>query len=200
MNQQDLRVLKSEEAIKEAFISLIEKKGFAKVTVKDITSKAIVNRGTFYLHHVDKFALLDEIENSLLEGLGIFMSKIPVSDFRQATTSTIANPILVSYFEYIQQNERLFKILLLNKSDMNFVVKLKHFVYSKIIYTINLWTNEADNTLIPPEYLATIASSVYAGLFCYWLESGMTKTPVEMGKILTAFWKYDIMNLPTKEK
>ena len=47
--------------IREAFFSLLAEVGFAKMTVADICRRADINRGTFYLHYEDKFALLDAL-------------------------------------------------------------------------------------------------------------------------------------------
>ena len=44
--------------IREAFFALLAEVGFAKMTVADICRRADINRGTFYLHYEDKFALL----------------------------------------------------------------------------------------------------------------------------------------------
>ena len=63
--------------IREAFFALLAEVGFAKMTVADICRCADINRGTFYLHYEDKFALLDAlIDEALaaappLEGTGV---------------------------------------------------------------------------------------------------------------------------------
>jgi len=53
--------------IREAFFDLFSEVGFAKMTVADICRRADINRGTFYLHYEDKFALLDAIIDEALE-------------------------------------------------------------------------------------------------------------------------------------
>lgn len=52
--------------IREAFFALLAEVGFAKMTVADICRRADINRGTFYLHYEDKFALLDELIDEAL--------------------------------------------------------------------------------------------------------------------------------------
>ena len=52
--------------IREAFFSLLAEVGFAKMTVADICRRADINRGTFYLHYEDKFALLDALIDEAL--------------------------------------------------------------------------------------------------------------------------------------
>lgn len=48
MEQTDLRVIRTKKLIKDAFFSLIEEQGFEAVTVKQLTERAGINRGTFY--------------------------------------------------------------------------------------------------------------------------------------------------------
>ena len=60
-NKIDPRVKRTRELIMNAFITVVTKKGFESITVKDITSEATINRATFYAHFTDKYALLDTI-------------------------------------------------------------------------------------------------------------------------------------------
>ena len=51
----DLRIKRTQSAIKSAFFELIEEKEFEHISVKDITDRAMISRNTFYLHYSDKF-------------------------------------------------------------------------------------------------------------------------------------------------
>lgn len=55
----DPRVTRTRKLIRDALTSLIAEKSFEAITVQDIAERATINRGTFYLHYTDKFALLD---------------------------------------------------------------------------------------------------------------------------------------------
>ncbi len=57
----DPRVKRTRNLLEQAFMELIQEKGFQGVTVQDITERAGVNRATFYAHFPDKYALLDRI-------------------------------------------------------------------------------------------------------------------------------------------
>lgn len=61
VHQIDSRVLKTEQAIKEAFMELVKEKGYNQVTVSDICKKSSINRNTFYLHYLDKDDLVVKI-------------------------------------------------------------------------------------------------------------------------------------------
>ena len=61
MKETDLRYVKTERAIRDAFFELLEESEFDKVSVTDITQRAQINRNTFYLHYSDKFNLVNSI-------------------------------------------------------------------------------------------------------------------------------------------
>ncbi|MBA2396927.1 MAG: TetR/AcrR family transcriptional regulator [Ktedonobacteraceae bacterium] len=60
MNErEDPRVLRTRQLLLQAFSDLYSEKGFHAMTVQDITKRARVNRGTFYTHFEDKYAILE---------------------------------------------------------------------------------------------------------------------------------------------
>ena len=61
------KTLQTKNEIKQALISLLEEKNFNAVTVRDITERAQINRGTFYLHYLDKYDLLEKCEQEIFE-------------------------------------------------------------------------------------------------------------------------------------
>jgi len=54
----DPRVRRTRQSIVQAFMKLINQKGFQAISVQDITEQAGINRATFYAHFPDKYALL----------------------------------------------------------------------------------------------------------------------------------------------
>jgi AcrR family transcriptional regulator len=57
--REDPRVLRTRHLLLQAFSDLYSEKGFHAMTVQDITDRARVNRGTFYSHFEDKYAILE---------------------------------------------------------------------------------------------------------------------------------------------
>lgn len=58
--REDPRVLRTRQLLLQAFSDLYSEKGFHAMTVQDITQRAKVNRGTFYTHFEDKYAILED--------------------------------------------------------------------------------------------------------------------------------------------
>src|SRR5437879_5578939 len=61
MNETDRRVKRSRKLLQEAFRQLLTEKGFDAISVQDVAERAEVNRGTFYAHFPDKYALLEQV-------------------------------------------------------------------------------------------------------------------------------------------
>ena len=58
----DIRIEKTEKAIKNAFLELRAKKPLEKITVKELCALACINKSTFYSHYEDIFALSELME------------------------------------------------------------------------------------------------------------------------------------------
>lgn len=70
---EDLRVVKTIEAVKRAFEELICEKDYEKITVKELCERARLNKKTFYHYYETLDALLVELQMELSEG---FMERI----------------------------------------------------------------------------------------------------------------------------
>lgn len=65
MNKEDLRIIKTRNALREALVTLMKDKQFEEIKISDICDTALVNRSTFYAHYEDKYELLVDIIDSL---------------------------------------------------------------------------------------------------------------------------------------
>ena len=70
MKRTDARVRYTQKVLKESLLSLLNDKPINKITVKEVCDRAELNRATFYAHYSDCFALLESIENELVEAFG----------------------------------------------------------------------------------------------------------------------------------
>src|SRR5215207_7009370 len=61
----DRRIQRTRQALQQAFMDIVRDKGFAATSIQEITERADVNRGTFYLHFADKHTLTEEVVREL---------------------------------------------------------------------------------------------------------------------------------------
>ena len=62
----DLRIVKTKNAIRAAFLELRSKQALEKIKVKRLCELAVINKTTFYKHYQDIYALSEEIENETI--------------------------------------------------------------------------------------------------------------------------------------
>ena len=71
----DLRIEKTEKAIKNAFMELRSKKPLEKISVRELCALACINKSTFYSHYEDIYQLSDALETesilSMLQGISL---------------------------------------------------------------------------------------------------------------------------------
>ncbi|MCH4568631.1 TetR/AcrR family transcriptional regulator [Bacillus sp. ES1-5] len=61
--EEDVRIYKTKKNISEALIILLNEKDFNQITIKDICSRSLISKSTFYSHFVDKYDLMEKIVN-----------------------------------------------------------------------------------------------------------------------------------------
>ncbi len=62
----DPRVQRTRKLIMDSFMELSGEKEFKDITVKDITTEAMINRATFYYHFEDIYDLLEKVLSEVL--------------------------------------------------------------------------------------------------------------------------------------
>jgi len=65
-SKTDPRVLRTRRLIMDSFIELSSNKEFKDITIKDITTEAMINRATFYYHFEDIYDLLEKALSEVL--------------------------------------------------------------------------------------------------------------------------------------
>ena len=63
----DLRVVKTQKNIKQAFIEMLCDMNYEQITVQELSQRAMINRKTFYLHYPSLDCLLHEIQNEMAQ-------------------------------------------------------------------------------------------------------------------------------------
>ncbi|WP_307891737.1 TetR/AcrR family transcriptional regulator [Bacillus swezeyi] len=181
--QTDRRINRTKRMIRDALSGLMEEKTFEEITVTDISQKADINRGTFYLHYQDKYDLLEQSESEIIKDIRN-ISKQSLQSVKILNGSIIDKPLpfVVNIFEYFKENAVFMKAILGPKGTGSFPIKFKS-VLSENLKRIKK-TIRAD-TLVPEEYLISYIVGAHVSVLQRWLASGMKETPHEMALILS---------------
>jgi AcrR family transcriptional regulator len=108
----DRRVLRSQQALKEALLQLMLEKGYGETTVSDIVERANVGRSTFYVHFADKEDLLQQS----LQGLRDFLTDETLVPSQREGPSHPALAFALPMFLHAYEQQRLFRSLMAARS------------------------------------------------------------------------------------
>ncbi|MFC5827580.1 TetR/AcrR family transcriptional regulator [Nonomuraea insulae] len=102
MSRENVRVRRTRTLLRQALVELIEEHGFERLTVGQITERAMVSRAAFYRNYRDKYQLVEQIfEEAMGELLGTM-------------TDQPGTPVLerwTGFFEHIDHYHRLYGAL-----------------------------------------------------------------------------------------
>ena len=182
--KQDLRIVKTREAIKEAFIELIEEKGFEAITIKDITEKARINRGTFYAHYEDKYHCMASYEEEFIQGMISIAKKLRPMD-QQVVEKDTPLPIAIEVFNYIFKNRNMLKAFLSSHGVPYFQEKLKQAMWEQLYEKSKIKFIDPAKMLVSPHYFSSYIAGAHISVIQTWLNNGCQESPEEMAKVLS---------------
>ena len=151
MNKNESRYFNTAIRMDEALITLLEKKDFEYITIKEICDTAGVNRSTFYLHYENTFDLLQETTRYILDKHFAYYS----SDTKEITARFanaelkdllfITSEYLVPYLTFIKDNQRIFRVSIknFNSLSLNDVYrKMFEYIFNPILKRFNVPENK----------------------------------------------------------
>ena len=176
MSKVDRRIRKTREAINQAFIELMAERDFDKITINDISERANMNRGTIYLHYIDKFDLLDKCIEEHLENMLKFC--------------TLANPdekssnmfqCVLPMFQYFEEHILFYSSMLKNKGIPCF--------HDRLLLITRHGMNERMKTGDinqggSNEIVVQFMSSAFVGVVEWWIKNNMPHSPQYMAQHL----------------
>ncbi|CYU63123.1 MULTISPECIES: TetR/AcrR family transcriptional regulator [Streptococcus] len=120
----DRRIAKTKRAIFQAFLTLLNDKGYDDMRVQDVIDLADVGRSTFYAHYASKEALLEELCHDLFHHL--FTGR------EDADVKTL----LAHIFKHFRTNQDRVASLLLSRNAYflrELEAELKHDIFPKVV-------------------------------------------------------------------
>jgi Transcriptional regulator len=169
----DRRIQKTRQAIMNSFVDLLTEKGFDKITINDIADRANINRGTVYLHYVDKFDLLDKCIETYVELLLQHCAN---------TSDTSFNVIaLQSIFEYLEKNITIYRLLFSNEGAGYFRKRLYSIIAQELTGVIAL---KPENNKFLNDVTIHFLASGFIGVLEWWVNNSMPCNVQEITDLL----------------
>ena len=186
MNKNESKYFNTAIKMDEALITLLEKKDFSYITIREICEVAGVNRSTFYLHYENTSDLLKETTRYIIDKhLAYYSSETASISLRYETCKKselvfITEEYLTPYLTFIKENQRLFKVAIKQFNSMNFgevYGNMFTHIFSPILARFNV--PEKERTYIMKFYLTGIFAIVME-----WLDKDCAEDINEITKII----------------
>jgi AcrR family transcriptional regulator len=169
---EDQRVYKTQKLIRDALCELMLTKNVNEISVRELTEKIHISRGTFYLHYKDIFDLVEKTEFDILQNLDKILSK-----GLSGSEKTLRQGA-VEMFEFFAVNADVCAVLLGEKGNISFLERLTSIIKERSLEHWIIKHNNSDSEYV--NYLLPFISAGCVALLNAWLRSGMKETPEEM--------------------
>lgn len=183
LKKEDLRTKRTRKMILEAFINLVEEKGYEHVTVSDIANQAMINRATFYAHFKDKQDVYDYIFKEALEQFMNVLAPVQLGRTNQLQLHAIEQ-IITHIFEKIQENRVFFKTVLNahgNEQLRKQISQILRSTYANIFDQVEI--REKD-FIVPIDFIIEYMSSTFMSSLHWWINQEISFSPKQMAQLI----------------
>ena len=171
----DRRKRRTRSAIQKACVELIREKGFDNMSILDIAERADINRATFYLHFLDKYDMIYQFEQEIMDEIEAnFIDDFSPSASTEEIIRSRYEP-LVKIFTIFQDKRDILEILFQTKGVMTIQNRF-HDITLKMFDAKNAKVH-LHSSVQTPELFITVIVSTIIGISHYWINNNDTKTP-----------------------
>ena len=156
------------------------------MTVSDLAREADINRGTFYMHYVDKFDLRDQLLDDVIADLtSILISEPRDEDGPLDVEDIITCQSLISAMRYIKQDYAFFDAITSSGNDMQLYERVKAVIKQLLLGQVSRLRKVPDGIPgIPWEYATEILVSSTSSVLWMWLRRGCKESPETISAII----------------
>ena len=170
----DRRVARTRATLQHAFISLIQKKGYEAITIKDICETANVGRATFYAHYTSK----DDLKRSGLENLRRLL--IDRQRDALATPGDIRSRSLgfsLTMFEHARDHVDLYRALVGGRGGTVALGTIRKILTDLVRDELAATADKNSADVIPRELVVQYVVGAYMAVLTWWLDGGAKLPP-----------------------
>ena len=166
----------NEKRFKRSAHPITERERLRSHCVSDIAREAGVNRGTFYLHYVDKFDMVDQLIDEILQNILLLLKEGNPKNKEEAL------PGIVKIFEYLKEDFDFIHAMTLNR--FNYTSKLVHDFLFELTKQLGPIKKNIEMVYpLPDDYAQEVFIYSNSAIFFHWIQKGGVETPEEIAKI-----------------
>ena len=173
----DRRIRKTRDLLKRTLSELVRDFDLKDITVKDITDKADLNRGTFYLHYKDTYDLMEKMEDDIITEFQDMIDKYKP----QASLGTLL-PMLDPIADYMLENKDICSSMFQANSNISFMPKFRQLISDNGAEFIKAKFPNYNKEIY--EYYITFISFGILGQLQHWFDTDLHFPKNDLIKII----------------
>lgn len=173
LNNTDRRVKRTKKALRDALLSLLEKKPITEISVTELTTLADVNRATFYFYYTDLLDMLQQIQNEAYQSFKEVISESTPS----ITTIEGFTDYAESLLTYCKEHETLVKFIIKNDTNNQLYKQIQTLMLNNIPNSKEVF--DVNN---PARYSTNYILNAMVGIMIDWMDEGMKIPPHELAE------------------
>ncbi len=158
--------------------ALVLEKGFDAITIQDITDRADLGRGTFYIHFKDKEEVVWAAFQDLFQSL-----EREAHEALDRNTPQVEYYGLLNIFRHAEKNRDLYRVMFSGQGSAALTARAQDFLAQVFLYDIRHAPAPGPSQVdfkIPEEVEAQILTGMISRLLQWWLEKPRGYTPEDM--------------------
>jgi len=167
---EDLRVKKTEKALRIALTNLILQKGYDAITVQDIVNEAEIARVTFYRHYRDKNELLGVCLDEVYLSLTASLTQLSLQDFK------IEEPPITIFYQHVADNRNLYRAIFRSQGSFSAQSRIRDYLMKLIQKEIKTLLPR-QSFPVPVNLIALHVASAELGMVMWWIENHNVYSP-----------------------
>lgn len=179
---QDRRVKRTKMLLQNALVDLMLEKAVGKISVKELTQQADVNRSTFYLHYLDIYDMLEQMENEFVETIQGFFH-----DFFTPLPTSMPLTLFVNISEWLEQDKEYYVKLLRGSASGYIFEELESRIRDEFLTLLYLIFLDEESLDLRTRVNFTVSGTV--GVLRMWVMEGGNISLVELSETID-----DILN------
>ena len=168
--------------LQNALVDLMLEKAVGKISVKELTQKADVNRSTFYLHYLDIYDMLEQMENEFVETIQGFFH-----DFFTPLPTSMPLTLFVNISEWLEQDKEYYVKLLRGSASGYIFEELESRIRDEFLTLLYLIFLDEESLDLRTRVNFTVSGTV--GVLRMWVMEGGNISLVELSETID-----DILN------
>ncbi|MDO4670313.1 MAG: TetR/AcrR family transcriptional regulator [Aerococcus sp.] len=179
------RQTKTLPKIKRAFIELIYAKGMDSLTVSDIARVAKINRGTFYLHYIDKYDLMEKLESQAIAELEDILNHDEAPHDQEDPVDFISYTAIYKALVYVKKEFDLVAALASEGGDPLFLDRIKEIIGQLVSNKLNqTQTLTLATHQFPEDYVRELLLAGTISIIERWIHKGGREDPETVARMI----------------